>query len=157
MSDHTTPAADRDGPDSVQVLRVRVGDHVHAIESGHLAGVVDRPAETPVPRTGDAVAGVARLRDEVTVLVDTHAVLGVASDSGSVQAAIVERGPTERPLALLVDGTVDMERVPVDRFLPVAETDLDDRVFAAGIPTDGGHTGVFGVERLADLVRAAGD
>lgn len=143
-----------DAPERIQLLQVRVGDRTHAVEAGHVAGVVDLPAETPVPHTDPAVVGVVRLREDVSVLLDTHLLVGADRPTDRPPRAVVlESGPDERPVALRVDAAEGLERVHVDRLRPVDQTDLDPDVFAGAVGEGADRFGLLGVERLAEVAR----
>ena len=145
-----------DAPDRLQLLALRAGDRRLTVEAGHVAGVVDLPVETPVPHTNPSVAGVVRLQEDVTVLLDTHELVGAqAPDGRPTRAVVLESGPDETPVALWVDAVEGIQRTHVDRVTPVDRTDLDPAVFAAAVDDGADRVGLLGVQRLAAVARTA--
>ena len=140
-------------PDRVRLLRFRVGDRACAVEVGRVAGIVDTPSPTPVPGTDPTVAGVVRLRDEVTVVGDLHRVLGTDRRlAGEDRTLVLEREADATPVAFAVDDVERLADVHVDGIVPAEVAESDERVFVAAADTDGERVGVVGVKRFADLL-----
>lgn len=143
-------AGDGDAADWIRLLPVRVGDDWYAVESGRVDGVVAPETVTRVPHTAPAVAGVARLRGETTVVVDLHAHLGGETPDGEERRVVVfRRGPDETPVGLAVDEVGEVETYPAADVRSPDEADVDGATFAAVVAGDTGRLPVFGVDRIA--------
>ena len=145
------PARQASRSDRLRLLRVRIGEESYGVEVGRVGAVIDDPpAITPVPRTADAVNGVARLRGEVTVAVDAHKLLGVdrSADEASRRTIVFPRGADETPVAIEIDEVFETDVYHVGRIKPVETRGFDPGIFAAVVETSEGEIGVLGPNRL---------
>ena len=139
-----------DAADWIRLLPVRVGDEWYAVESGRVDGVVAPETITRVPHTAPAVAGVARLRGETTVVVDLHAHLGGETHDGTERRVVVfRRDPEETPVGLAVDEVGEVETYPAAEVRSAVDASVDETTFSAVVTGETGRLPVFGVERIA--------
>jgi len=164
MSESAAHEVDRPDADRLRVLRVRVGDDDYALEAGRVAGVTSTEPVTRVPNTPPAIAGVARLRGETTLVVDIRHLLGIEDENPDAarpnrRAVVFDHESDETPVAIEVDAVERNETHEIDRVAPVdADADADEadaHVLAAVIETEEADIGVVGPDRL--LATALGD
>jgi chemotaxis signal transduction protein len=146
-------ADEGDPSDWIRLLPLRVGDDWYAVESGRVDGVLVPETVTRVPHTGAAVAGVARLRGETTVVVDGHELLDAPATGGERRTVVFRRGPDETPVALAVDEVGEVETYPAGDVGGAADP---DGPVAAVVDREGGALSVLGVDRIAERAAAAG-
>lgn len=136
--------------DSVRFLTFDVGDRRYGIEVGRVQGVIEAPAVTPVPNATDAVLGVARLRGDVTVVLDGRVVTGGGPTPGApAQAIILDRLVDGTPVAVSADAVEGMVDVDVADIAPVGS---GSSARIAEAIHGGDRVPILGVEGLADLV-----
>jgi chemotaxis signal transduction protein len=93
----------------VEFVRVHLG-HDYALELGRVERILRDPSVTPVPGTGDGIAGVTNLGSQIPVVVDGRALLDLPKRSPDAESALLLLDREEaRPSGLLVDGVEGIE------------------------------------------------
>lgn len=134
--------SDAVAPESVvEFLAFRLGDARCALEVGRVGQVVWRPVATRVPEAPPGIYGAATVEGEVTVAVDTYAVVGLDrpfDDPADAYLILLNREETPQPVGLLVEAVDGLERHHVDTVSPPREgaSRLDDRWYRAIIAED---------------------
>lgn len=85
----------------MQALLLPLGDDWYALELDGVREVVPAPPITRIPRVSRAVLGVFNLRGDIVPVVDTAALLGLASASAAAHVAVIET--STGPAGLAVD------------------------------------------------------
>lgn len=137
-------------PDSVQFLRLVVGDYRCAVEAGRVANIVETPHLTPVPNTPTIVTGVAQLRGELTLVLDGAAVVGAdgTNSADGTRTVAFERDGEGTTLAVEIDDIDGLTDVHVDDIEPGAPPGLDPAAFLATVASEDDVLGVLDVPRL---------
>lgn len=145
-------------PDTVQFLRLVVGEFRCAVEVGRVANIVETPQLTPVPNTPDIVAGVAQLRGELTVVLDGPEVIGADERrlGDSTRTVAFDRTDDGTALAVEIDDIDGLTTVHVDDIAPGTPPGLDVSAFVATVEDEDDTLGVLDVpevtKRIGELV-----
>ena len=145
----------------VEFVRVRLGDD-YALELGRVERILRDPSVTPVPGTGEGIAGVTNLGSQIPVVVDGRALLGLPDREADAESVLLLLDRDEaRPSGLLVDGVGGIEAHHVEELRTPDECEEWDSavgrrwfraVVAGADETDGADadrlTGVFDLDAL---------
>jgi len=141
MSESETTTGQGAHEDRLAVLLVGVDDDRLALETGYVGRIAESVSIRRVPRTASVIAGVAEVDGEVTVVIDTRAVLGGGAtpiDENRPVVRLDRRGDGDR-VGLLVDGLEGFENVDVARLAPVDRERRREAALAASAETPSDH------------------
>lgn len=147
LSSAETPAETGDERRNwVEFVQIRLGDP-YALELGRVERILRDPSVTPVPETGEGIAGVTNLGSQIPVVVDGRALLGLPGRSPDAESALLLLDRDEaRPSGLLVDGVEGIEAHHVEELRTPAACDNWDpavgrRWFRAVVAESDGNAG----------------
>lgn len=150
LSSAETPAeAGDERRNWVEFVRVRLGDD-YALELGRVERILRDPDVTPVPGTGEGIAGVTNLGSQIPVVVDARALLGLPDRSPDTETVLLLLDRDEaRPSGLLVDGVEGIEAHHVEELRTPAACDdwnpaVESQWFRAVVAESDGNTGSSG-------------
>jgi len=96
------------GPDSDDLMQIRVGERRLAIALSVISDVFDTGFVTPVPLTPRHVVGLASHRGKTLCVLSLAALLGIVDGTASDEAMTLGLRWNDQPLALRVDAAEDV-------------------------------------------------
>ncbi len=119
-----------------EVVTLTLGGQRCAIESRWVAAILDPPALTPIPGTGPALIGVAKVRGAVLAVFDAAFLLHGTTATRQAASRVVALGAGAPELGILADEVEGMARMAPGGLLPPPGGD-DESGIVRGLTADG--------------------